>query len=266
VQLAVRETLTAALGLVGRDVVALVGGGGKTGALQLLARELAAAGHCVLATTTTAMFLRELAVVGPVLLGPVAGSPPAGLEDALACGRAAAVALGEGAGGKVVGLPPAEVDALWTRSWVDYVIVEADGSRGKPLKAFAAHEPQLPTGTGTIVQVAGLDAVGGRLNGEHVHRPELLAEALGVRMGSVLTPRLVAGALRCQMTTLRRLRPDARIVTLLNKADGPDDEARALAIGGQLLGAGEDVRAQRPDDVVVASLHAARFGCVVGEA
>jgi probable selenium-dependent hydroxylase accessory protein YqeC len=263
-RLAARETLTAALGLDGRDVVALVGGGGKTGALQLLVRELTVAGRSVIATTTTAMFLRELAVVGPVLLGPIAGSSPAGLEKALAGGLAVAVALGQGAGGKVVGLPPAEIDTLWARSLVDYVIVEADGSRGKPLKAFAAHEPQLPSATGTIVQVAGLDAVGGRLDDEHVHRPELLAGALGVPLGSELTPGLVAAALRCQLKTLRRLRPDARIVTLFNKADGRDDEARALAIAGRLFGDGG--RAQRPDAVAVASLHAARFGCLVGEA
>jgi probable selenium-dependent hydroxylase accessory protein YqeC len=265
-RLAARETLTAALGLDGRDVVALVGGGGKTGALQLLVSELAAAGRTVVATTTTAMFLRELAVVGPLLLGPVAGSPPAGLEDALAGGRAAAVALGEGAGGKVVGLSPADVDALWARSLVDYVIVEADGSRGKPLKAFAAHEPQLPATTGTIVQVAGMDAVGGRLDAAHVHRPELLAGALGVPPGSELTPRLVAKALGCQLATLRRLRPNARIVTVLNKADGPADETRALAVAGLVLDGGEDGSAQRPDGVAVVSLHAARFGTVIGEA
>ena len=50
-------------------MVALVGGGGKTSAVGLLAGELASRGRRVLVATTTAMFLREMTAVGPVVHG-----------------------------------------------------------------------------------------------------------------------------------------------------------------------------------------------------
>ena len=174
------DTLTAALGLGGRELVALVGGGGKTSALRLLAGELAASGARVGVTTTTAMFLREH---GRRRTGgawaPAAGSSTDGLRKALAKGRTVAVARSAVEGGKVAGLSPAAVDELWAAGLVDHLIVEADGSRGKSLKAFGPHEPQVPDATTTIVQVAGLDAIGAPLTDEHVHRAETLATAAG---------------------------------------------------------------------------------------
>ena len=58
----------AALCLGSRELVAIVGSGGKTSLLQLLARELAGTGSRVVATTTTAMFLEQLTCLGPIVM------------------------------------------------------------------------------------------------------------------------------------------------------------------------------------------------------
>lgn len=264
-----QSTLAGALGLGRREVVAMVGGGGKTGALCLLARELAAGGSRVIVATTTAMFLRELAVVGPVVMDVGDGELIVGLRKALAKGRAAGAVCGLGKGGKVVGLSPDTVDGLWAEGLVDYLIVEADGSRGKSLKAFGPHEPQVPLATTTIVQVAGLDAIGNPLTDRYVHRAAVLAAALGIPLGSEVTARVFADGLRKQLRRLRRAWEGSRVVTLLNKADGPDAEALGLDVARELLPVAlcsrDSVRPgdfERPDTVVIASLREGRFARV----
>ncbi len=263
------ESLTVALGLGDRELVALVGGGGKTSALRLLAGELAASGARVGVTTTTAMFLRDMAAVGPVVMSAGGGVLVDGVRKALAKGQTVAVARSAVEGGKVAGLSPAAVDELWEEGMVDYLIVEADGSRGKSLKAFGPHEPQVPDASTTIVQVAGLDAIGAPLSDACVHRAETLATVLAVPMGSELTTRVFADAMRAQVRRLRRAQRPCRIVVLLNKADGPDQQASGLAVARELLAdaRGSDcapgVRAdRRPDSVVVASLGERRFAWV----
>ncbi|MFH0916576.1 MAG: selenium cofactor biosynthesis protein YqeC [bacterium] len=263
-QATAHQTLAGALDLGHRELVAVVGGGGKTTALRLLAQELAAAGSRVVATTTTAMYLRELAQTGPVVMAANLPELLAGLKKALAEGGSAGAASAPGDEGKVVGLPVGWVDELWADAPPDYLIVEADGSRGRPLKAFGPHEPQVPAATTIVVQVAGLDALGASLTEEYVHRAGLVAAALDVPLGSVITARLFAGCLREQGRVLRQRWPGARVVTVLNKADGPDERVAGSHLAGEVLAipGGESAcrtRDRGPDSVVVASLRKGLF-------
>jgi probable selenium-dependent hydroxylase accessory protein YqeC len=273
------ETLAGAFGLGPNEVVALVGAGGKTTALRLLGAELTAGGNRVITTTTTAMLLREMVAVGPVLRQAEGSELAPGLKRIFVDGQRAAVVHSDGEGGKVVGLSPATVDRLWALGLADYLIVEADGSRGLPFKAFGPHEPRVPAVATTIVDVAGLDALGVPLTEERVHRADVLASILGIPLGSEVTTRVVADGLRAQVGRLRRGNVGCRIVVLLNKADSPDARAAGLDIALQLLGrqgaavgpGGEGDRGAgasggRPDSVVVGSLRYRRFAVVAEEA
>ena len=251
-------------------MLSLVGAGGKTSALRILAGELTAAGDRVIVATTTAMLLRELAAVGPLVMDDSDTVLVAGLSEALDRGRVAGAARAPGADGKVVGLPPATIDRLWESDLADYVIVEADGSRGMPLKAFGPHEPQVPGATSTIIVVAGLDAIGKPLTPAHVHRAYLLAAELEVPLGGEVTPRTFVSALREQVRGLRQGWPAARIVALLNKADGDDEEALGLGVAGELLASASDtdrppLAADRtcPDALILASLRRGYFARVL---
>jgi probable selenium-dependent hydroxylase accessory protein YqeC len=259
------HTLSEALGLVNGEVVALVGSGGKTSALQLLACEQAQCGRRVVATTTTAMYLRELAAVGSVVTQKDDRRLADGLREALGVATAAAAASSLGIDGKVVGVAPVSVDALSAEGLADCLIVEADGSRGASLKAFGAHEPQVPASATTIVQVSGLDVLGKPLTEKYVHRSALLAAELGIVPGSLVSAATMASCLMRQCHRLRERWPAARVVVLLNKADTAAEEARALQVAG-LLGRGcaESLAIagrtrEGPDAVVIASLQGRRF-------
>ena len=257
-------SLTSALGLRPREVVSFVGSGGKTAALQLLVKETPATGGevtgragRVVATTTTAMFLAQLGAVAQVVVRPTLQELVAGLAVALAAGGPAAAARAVLADDKVAGLPPEWVDELWATGMVDHLLVEADGSRGLSLKAFAPHEPQVPAVTTIIAQVAGLDFLGASLDESHVHRAGLLAALLGEPLGSPVTVPLVAKALRAQSRVLSRRWPAARLITLLNKAEDHDSRAAGLELAEKLLAGGQGEA--RPEAVVVGSLASASF-------
>ena len=282
--------LTSALGVRPRELLSIVGGGGKTGALQLLAREAragvgAAAGagagaqpggphHRVLATTTTGMFLAQLEAVGPVAMWGTREGFLAALADATRGDAPKAAAYAPVANSKVQGLPVEWVDDAWSAGVADRIYVEADGSRGLSLKIFGPHEPAVPPATTLIVQVAGLDALGLPLDAAHVHRAELLATLgganglpRGAESGAPVTPAVFAGLLRAQLRTLRARWPAARIVTLLNKADDAAGRTAGMQIAGELLECPE-VSAPftpRPEAVVVGSVQRGGFTrCVRG--
>lgn len=241
-----------------------MGAGGKTSVLRHLVKELAAAGDRVIATTTTAMFSHELAAVGPLVVAANDAALVAELRETLERGLVAGVARGLGEDGKVIGLPLGTVDRLWLDGLADHVVVEADGSRGMPLKAFGSHEPQVPDTTSTIVLVAGLDVIGRPFNVDHVHRADLLATTLGIPLGGTVTPRMFVGSLREQMARLRQRWPASRIAALLNKADGHNEVALGLQVANELIGDHDLGDCQCPDVVIVTSLQSGHVVRVVG--
>lgn len=60
----------------------------------------------------------------------------------------------------------------------DYVLVEADGSRGLPVKAHLPHEPVIPPEARRTILLAGASAFF-RPAGEAVHRPEQFCRLTG---------------------------------------------------------------------------------------
>ena len=171
--------------------VALVGAGGKTTALFLLARQLPPP---VIVTTTTHLAGEQLAqadqaeeVHNPAQVGEILersagviclyGSPvlPDLAQPSRPIGRPEA---GQGATqplGKRVGAPAPEVleeirNQAEARRFS--LLVEADGARRLPLKAPAAHEPVIPAWASSVIVVAGLSGLGKPLSTDWVHRPE----------------------------------------------------------------------------------------------
>ncbi len=138
------------------DVIALVGAGGKTSVMMRMARELGGRFR-VLCTTTTHMASTETL---PSTIRAGAGADPVSIEracqSAWACGEACLVTGLESGDGRVAG-PPGDILARLSRA-AEITLVEADGSRRKPLKSPAGHEPNLPPSANKAVLVFGADA------------------------------------------------------------------------------------------------------------
>lgn len=218
------------------SVIAFVGAGGKTSGLYALAGELAADGARVLVTTTTMIYdpAREGGrdLDGVELLLPLAPdadreapSSPGSLERALdrvraraARGKVLLVASNPlPAEGKLRGIDPELLEALAPA--FDYLLVEADGSRGLPVKAPGPAEPVMPPCADLVVGCVGLDCLGKPIAAGTVHRHELFTVLVGARPGEALTVAHL-GALAAARDGLFKAAPaSARRLVALNKAD-----------------------------------------------
>ncbi len=216
--------LSEAFGLGRREIVALVGAGGKTATLYRLADELAAAGRRVIATTTTHMCPPPAEAGWPLVIDEDAAARLPAVARALAEHGRVLVAARMLADGKLQGAASGEVEGLAAKA--DFVLVEADGARGRWLKAPAEHEPVIPPTATLVVPIVGLGSVGQPLAAETVHRPERLAALLHVPEGSLLSPEMLASLLVHERGGLRGAPPGARVVPFCNQAD--DEERRAL--------------------------------------
>ncbi|MEA4939004.1 MAG: selenium cofactor biosynthesis protein YqeC [Christensenella sp.] len=207
---------------VPRGITSIVGGGGKTTLLLRLARELRETGARVVVTTSTHIFPPEGI---PTQTGGTLAEVSALLN------REDVVCLGT----------PVEEGKLATPKFAfaelakiaDYVLVEADGAKGFPLKAPAEHEPVIPAETSLVVAVAGLDGLGKPIS-ETVFRPALYAALLGTDEQHMLGPADLARVLTHPLGQRKAALPGMRFGIVLNKADSEADKRDALEVALKL--------------------------------
>jgi molybdenum cofactor cytidylyltransferase len=101
------------------------------------------------------------------------------------------------------------------------MLVEADGSKQRPLKAPAQHEPAIPPFVQTVVVTAGVSSIGNPLNSEWVHRPENYEGLSGLKTGERITPGSIVKALSHPDGGLKGIPVGARKIVFLNQVDTP---------------------------------------------
>jgi len=217
-------SLREGLMLEGGGVVSLVGGGGKTSLMFKLARELSMAGDAVLTTTTTKIFEPSRDQTGGVILS---GSVPNILDRAdelLDKHLHITAAVGKlPESGKLYGFRPEIIGELWNADLFQWIIVEADGAAGKPLKAPVGHEPVIPACTKRLVGMVGLNGVGQPLTERLVFRHERFARLTGLRLGSNVTDSAIADILVCDNGLFKSFCPEVMRIAFFNQADVRDN-------------------------------------------
>ncbi|MGN0056297.1 MAG: selenium cofactor biosynthesis protein YqeC [Atopobiaceae bacterium] len=101
-----------------------------------------------------------------------------------------------------------------------YLLIEADGSRGLPLKAHANWEPVVPPSTQRCILVVGAAGFG-RPVGVAAHRPELFCSRAGCSLESAASPERVADEIASEIEC-GALHFD---VAFVNQVDSGRDEA-----------------------------------------
>jgi probable selenium-dependent hydroxylase accessory protein YqeC len=137
--------------------------------------------------------------------------------------------------GKIEGISASLADKIFHDSNVQYLIVEADGSAGHPLKAPAEHEPVIPSSVTMVVAMMGLEAVSARLDEAIAFRVEQVKRITELKNGGLLTPKAVAKLFLNPVGVFKGAPEGARRVVLLNKADLIRDERDAVELMDTLL-------------------------------
>jgi len=241
--------LMGALQMTADEVVALVGGGGKTTAMFRLAREAVNRGGRAITTTTTRIFGAQIALAPAHV--PAAAATRERVSAALAVHRhVLVIGATDAASGKAEGVSLDLFRRL--RAWFPdaCLLNEADGSRMRPFKAPADYEPVIPADTTLVVPVVGADVFGKSLDADHVHRPELVSALCGAPPGTPITPAIVARVLAHALGGRKGVPAGARVIVVINKVESLPDRAPARETAERLL------REPAIHSVVLASLRA----------
>lgn len=229
--LAIEEILCPGAG----GVLSLTGGGGKTSLMFHLARLLARSGKRVLTTTTTRIFVPAPEQSQTVL---VAAAPEAILHQSAtrltATNHITAAAEHETRSGKLKGFAPEVIRTFAESNLFDWIIVEADGSAQRPLKAPAAHEPVIPAATTVLVAVAGLEVVDRPLSDELVFRAGIAGRLMHLSIGATISVPALARLIAHPLGAFKGAPPMARRFVFLNKADTPPRIAAGAGIAEEL--------------------------------
>ncbi|HOV94331.1 MAG TPA: selenium cofactor biosynthesis protein YqeC [Spirochaetales bacterium] len=209
--------------------VAFVGAGGKTSAMYAIAERVACGADihaafgmtsCRVVVTTTTHIRdprledeRRKKLFGHVIF-------ESELDDGLPFCEANPIVVASRLlpdEGKLVGIDKEKAPVF--AGLCDLLLVEADGSKGRPVKAPAEHEPVVPPNATIVVGVIGLDCLGRALGPDVAHRPERFGALVGCAQGQKIEPQHLVRLVRSAQGLFKGSPESSRRVVLLNKAD-----------------------------------------------
>lgn len=231
----IKTSLRDTFGIKEKEVISLVGAGGKTSLMQALANELSMNGSTVITTTTTKILESQspspCLIVEPdeeKLFELLLQALETHLHVTLASAR-----LPEQ--GKLDGVSPRLIERMAALPKVDYIVIEADGAARRPLKAPNATEPVIPSCTSLVIAVAGIDALGKPLNKENAFRPEIISMLTGLSLNEEITPATIATLLTHPQGSAKGSPPGARIVPFINKVGSYVELRQAEEIAQKII-------------------------------
>jgi len=231
----VRGAISEALGLKEREVISLVGAGGKTTLMYRLAKELLLSGKRVVTTTTTKILEPKLKETKFLFVDSDEKKIKNFVWQHLDQYRHLTVARERLGSGKLKGVLPDLVNELWSLDKVDIIIVEADGAAGRPVKAPREWEPVIPTATTLVVAILGVDGVGRELNEENAFQPEGISKITGIPVGEKLTDEAMAILMVHPEGLFKGAPSSSRVVAFFNKVDIPKGVAKAKDIARKIF-------------------------------
>lgn len=163
------------------DIISITGAGGKTSLLFSLALDLSKYGK-VLVTTTTKIFVPLKEQYNHLCLGNIS----------LPISENSITVFGE----KI------ENEKIWSASldkienisqYFDYILIEADGTMGKPLKGWKENEPQIPSFSTKTIAVIDVSILGMPIDDINVHRLDLFNRQFNSSCSNVITLDILTG-------------------------------------------------------------------------
>ena len=157
---------------INKGITAIIGGGGKTSFMYRLAEELSEKGRVIVCTSAKIIIPDHIPVVFS--------------EDEIieAFEKSNFVCIGSLFSEEKLSAPKTPFSRLM--ELCDYVLVEADGSKGLPFKVHGKGEPPIPEEADTVILIMGINAIGRPVE-KVCHRAEIAEIILGKAASEVFT-------------------------------------------------------------------------------
>ena len=215
------------------SIVSIVGATGNTRLAYGLAREAAARGLSVVVTSSAGLPMAPESSIDVV---------EAATEEV--CDRLAGAIR---PGRIVIATPRSDRERHWERypeAVIDEIgkmvrpgllVVKSDGSRGRPLKAPAAHEPPIPSSATQVIVCVGLAILSEPFTGDHVHRIEDARALATCTEGELVTADVVVEVLTHDQGGRKNVPAGARLSVLLDGPATAEHERLGSYIAGRLV-------------------------------
>lgn len=200
-----------------RELISAVGGGGKTTFLTALAEQLVKMGKKVFLSTTTKIFFPNDIKKFEVIIN----SESEVLKNLEEIESKKILVAGSRVveGNKIAGFTKGFINDLYGLKMIDYMLIEADGSKRKPVKFHADYEPVIPESSTKVLGIIGLDCMGKPLDSEICHRAEEFCSKTGYKMGERIDERMIADLVVRENGLFKTAPENSEKILVLNKAD-----------------------------------------------
>lgn len=188
-----QKKLWKSLGIKPGDIITVIGAGGKTSTIIAVVQELIS--RRLLITTTThftefTQFSHQEVIGSDVvqLINKINDIWQQRPKQKVVVGRKRINHNLELANYKLKGIPPSWIDKFKSTFSDLNILVEGDGSAGRPIKTPASYEPVVPTKTDLLIPILGMSVLGAEINAQHCHR---LKQVTGLTDKSIIDEELI---------------------------------------------------------------------------
>jgi probable selenium-dependent hydroxylase accessory protein YqeC len=170
------------INICNKEIISIIGAGGKTSTMYRIAWELKKKKKRVLITSTTAIYCPPSYIYDYLFVSNDIEELSEKSNDVL---ESSITVIGSySVNNKLKGINKNCINVLYDK--FDYIIVEADGAKRKPIKAPASYEPVIPKLTTKVIGCIGLDCIGSYINDKYVHRADVFSKVVNQRLDSTI--------------------------------------------------------------------------------
>lgn len=216
-------------------MISLVGAGGKTTLMFLLAKELVFIGRKVITTTTTKIFEPSSEETNLIFIEKDETRMKEWVKNNLHLYPHLTVAQERLEAGKLKGVSQGLVNDLWNLNTIDVILIEADGAAGRPLKAPEEKEPVIPSETTLVIATLGIDGMGVKLNEENAFRAEQISKITGIPIGEKITEEAMSDLITHPEGIFKGAPFSSRVIAFLNKVDIPEGLIKAKQLAEKVI-------------------------------
>jgi probable selenium-dependent hydroxylase accessory protein YqeC len=234
------------------SVISIVGGGGKTTCMFRLAAELKKNKKKVLVTTTTKIYYPKKSefIYDEVYIGKNVFSIKEKVpQKDSGCIVVAADSYLAG-DSKLHGFNCDQITNIYKLQLFDFILIEADGARQKPVKAPGKNEPVIPKETSIIIGMIGFTCFGRPISEKTVHRVENFCSITGTSEGEIIDREAISELVKSTTGLFKGIPANATKIFLINQVDTEYQAQNALALARYIAESSSHI-----DKIIIAQLH-----------